>query len=82
MRFPMPHHPCEFEIPDDWLREAGAIGFTPITTSYRSRSSPFPESTRTAARKSATGDRADRRAAARRDGATSRPAAAPSLDQL
>ena len=37
MRFPMPHHPCEFEIPDDWLREAGAIGFTPITTSYRSR---------------------------------------------
>ena len=37
MRFPMPHYPCEFEIPDDWLREAGAIGFTPITTSYRSR---------------------------------------------
>ena len=34
MRFPMPHYPSEFEIPDDWLREAGIIGFTPLTTSY------------------------------------------------
>src|SRR5271157_2522423 len=23
MRFPMPHYPSEFEIPDDWLREGG-----------------------------------------------------------
>lgn len=22
MRFPMPHFPCEFEIPDAWLTEA------------------------------------------------------------
>ena len=36
MRFPMPHYPCEFEIPDDWLSEAGVIGFTPMTASYRS----------------------------------------------
>ena len=36
MRFPMPHYPCEFEIPDDWLREAGVIGFVPMTTSYHS----------------------------------------------
>ena len=36
MRFPMPHYPSEFEIPDDWLREAGVIGFTPLTTSYHS----------------------------------------------
>jgi hypothetical protein len=26
MRYPMPHHPREFEIPDDWLAEAGMRG--------------------------------------------------------
>ena len=36
MRFPMPHFPCELEIPDDWLAEAGVTGFTPTTRAYRS----------------------------------------------
>jgi hypothetical protein len=27
MRYPMPHFPCEFEIPDDWIAEAGAQAF-------------------------------------------------------
>ncbi len=36
MRFPMPHYPAEFEIPDDWLSEAGIIGFKPTATAYRS----------------------------------------------
>lgn len=35
MRFPMPHFPCEFEIPDDWIAEAGATGFEPIRPAYR-----------------------------------------------
>jgi hypothetical protein len=34
MMFPMPHYPCFFEIPDDWLAEAGLIGFTPQTQAY------------------------------------------------
>jgi hypothetical protein len=25
----MPNFPCEFDIPDDWLVEAGMTGFTP-----------------------------------------------------
>jgi len=37
MRFPMPNYPCEFEIPDAWLVEAGMDGFIPTTPSYRSR---------------------------------------------
>jgi hypothetical protein len=36
MRFPMPHFPCEFEIPDAWLSEAGAAGFTPTRSAFRS----------------------------------------------
>jgi hypothetical protein len=36
MRFAMPHYPCEFEIPDDWLAETGAIGFEPPTSAYHS----------------------------------------------
>jgi hypothetical protein len=35
MRFSMPHFPCEFEIPDDWLSEAGMIDFNPRATAYR-----------------------------------------------
>lgn len=38
MRYVMPHFPCEFEIPDDWLAEAGADGFTPPTRAYCSTS--------------------------------------------
>jgi hypothetical protein len=36
MRFSMPHLPGEFEIPDDWIVEAGFSGFTPIASAYRS----------------------------------------------
>lgn len=36
MRYPMPNHPCDFEIPDEWLAEAGMIDFTPKATAYRS----------------------------------------------
>lgn len=36
MIFPMPHYPCHFEIPDDWLAEAGVIGFTPTTAAFAS----------------------------------------------
>jgi hypothetical protein len=36
MRFPMPHFPSEFEIPDDWLSEAGLAGFEPYDSAYRS----------------------------------------------
>jgi len=36
MRFPMPNFPCEFEIPDDWITEAGFMGFRPTTEAYRS----------------------------------------------
>jgi len=32
MRYAMRNFPCEFEIPDDWLTEAGAVGFIPTTT--------------------------------------------------
>jgi hypothetical protein len=38
MRYAMPSFPCEFEIPDDWLIDAGAVGFIPTTTAYRSSS--------------------------------------------
>jgi hypothetical protein len=38
MRYAMPNFPCELEIPDDWLAEAGAIGFVPTTRAYRSSS--------------------------------------------
>lgn len=36
MRYPMPNFPCDFEIPDDWLAEAGMDTFTPTATAYRS----------------------------------------------
>jgi hypothetical protein len=38
MRYAMPSFPCELEIPDDWLAEAGIAGFTPTTRAYRSSS--------------------------------------------
>jgi hypothetical protein len=36
MRCPMPNYPCEFEIPDSWLAEAGMIGFICSAPAYRS----------------------------------------------
>ena len=36
MRFPMPSHPCEFEIPDDWITEAGFKGFRAKRPAYLS----------------------------------------------
>jgi hypothetical protein len=35
MRYPMPNFPCEFEIPDDWLAEAGMREFKPYDSAYR-----------------------------------------------
>ena len=32
----MPNFPSDFEIPDDWLVDAGAAGFIPKTKGYRS----------------------------------------------
>lgn len=32
----MPHYPCEFEIPDSWLAEAGMMGFNCMTPAFRS----------------------------------------------
>jgi hypothetical protein len=32
----MPNYPCEFEIPDSWLAEAGMINFRASTPAYRS----------------------------------------------
>jgi hypothetical protein len=42
MRYAMPHFPCEFDIPDDWLVEAGMTGFAPTTIAYRSSSNAHP----------------------------------------
>ena len=36
MRYPMPNHPCDFEIPDDWLREADILNFLPTSPAYHS----------------------------------------------
>ena len=33
----MPTFPCEFELPDDWLVEAGFTGFVASTPAFRSR---------------------------------------------
>jgi hypothetical protein len=33
-RFAMPKSPCDFEIPDDWWREAGMEGFQPTGACY------------------------------------------------
>jgi hypothetical protein len=38
MRYAMPNFPAEFEIPDDWLTEAGIIGFVPTERAYHSSS--------------------------------------------
>jgi hypothetical protein len=36
MRFQMPHFPTEFEIPDEWLDEAGFQGFSPTSRFFLS----------------------------------------------
>jgi hypothetical protein len=36
MRFSFPRLPAEFEIPDEWLAEAGMTGFRPPAPTYRS----------------------------------------------
>jgi hypothetical protein len=35
MKFPLPNFPREFEIPDEWLDEAGFRGFKASTPSFR-----------------------------------------------
>lgn len=48
MRFAMPIYPCEFELPDEWLAEAGWLDdtgckiFQPGTTAYCSTSDATP----------------------------------------
>jgi len=32
----MPNHPCDFEVPDEWLIEAGGESFLPTTPAYAS----------------------------------------------
>ena len=36
MHFRLPNFPCEFDIPDDWLDEAGFRGFKALTPSFTS----------------------------------------------
>jgi hypothetical protein len=38
MRFAMPNFPCEFELTDEWLTDAGLIDFRSAATSYNSTS--------------------------------------------
>ena len=38
MRFQMPHFPADFEIPDDWLEEAGFQDFKPTARAFLSTS--------------------------------------------
>jgi hypothetical protein len=38
LRFSMPNFPCELELPDEWLTEAGLNGFMPTTLAYHSTS--------------------------------------------
>jgi hypothetical protein len=38
MQVPMPSYPCEFEIPDDWIAEAGFKGFRAKRPAYLSTS--------------------------------------------
>lgn len=35
MRYKMPNYPCDFDIPDAWLIEAGMDGFVPSGRTYR-----------------------------------------------
>jgi hypothetical protein len=42
MRYPMPNYPCEFEIPDAWLTEAGLDRFTRTAPAYCSTASAVP----------------------------------------
>jgi hypothetical protein len=42
MRFPMPNFPCDFELPQDWLAEAGMGGFTAPAAAYRSTPAAVP----------------------------------------
>jgi hypothetical protein len=42
MRYPMPNYPCDFEIPDGWLREAGMDGFNRTASAYRSTTAAVP----------------------------------------
>ena len=42
MRYPVPNYPCEFEIPDAWLNEAGMDGFTRSAPAYRSTTAAVP----------------------------------------
>jgi len=45
MRFPMPNFPCDFELPDDWVAEAGMVGFVATAAAYHSTSARGPGST-------------------------------------
>ena len=40
--YPMPNYPCEFEIPDAWLTEAGMDGFARTTPGYPSAAGTVP----------------------------------------
>jgi hypothetical protein len=42
MRYPMPNYPCEFEIPEAWLAEAGMPGFARAASAYRSTPAATP----------------------------------------
>jgi len=42
MRYAMPNYPCEFEIPDAWLTEAGMDRFTRTAAAYRSTAAAVP----------------------------------------
>jgi hypothetical protein len=36
LRYPMPNYPCDFELPDEWLIEAGMANFIRARTAFRS----------------------------------------------
>jgi hypothetical protein len=42
MHYPMPNYPCDFELPDEWVIEAGMVGFIPTTAAYRSTADAVP----------------------------------------
>src|SRR5690348_6388059 len=41
MRFNLPGHPCDFEIPDEWWIAAGMPGFKPLSAAYRASHGPW-----------------------------------------